>query len=144
MSARVIQPNPMQTSLRYPLPWRGIALLLLAAVAVLSLVPSPPRPPDILAWDKAQHTLAYLVLGWWCSQCWPASRWRVALGLVLFGAALEALQSLSPVRQTEWLDMAANTVGVAAGALLALTPLGRCLVRLESLLDGRRDERGST
>jgi len=142
MSARVTQPNPTPIPLRYPRPWRGIALLLLAAVAVLSLVPSPPRPPAILAWDKSQHALAYMALGWWWGQCWPWARWRVALALVLFGALLEGLQSFSPVRQAEWLDMLANTLGVAAGIGLAASPAGRCLVWVESVVVGGRGESG--
>ena len=36
-----------------------LGLIVVAIVVWLSLDPNPPAPPDFLAWDKAQHALAY-------------------------------------------------------------------------------------
>lgn len=114
--------------------WRGLGVVMLLTVAVLSLVPSPPEPPRLLQWDKAQHLLAYLVLAWWWVQCWPRRGLLVVAGLVVYGVALEALQALSPARLLEAGDMLANTLGALSGAPLTMTPLGRAIFRADRWL----------
>lgn len=84
------------------------------------LVPQPPAAADT-GWDKLNHVLAF------AGPCFAglAARagrgWRsaltIALGLLLWGGLLEALQGLLPPRSAEWLDLLADAVGVAAGAL---------------------------
>lgn len=116
--------------------WRALAVALALTVAVLSLIPAPPPPPAMLAWDKAQHALAYGVLAWWWLQCWPRRAGWLLVGLVAYGVALEGLQALSPQRMLEAGDMMANAVGAFAGAValswrrLRLVPvLDRVLTR---------------
>ena len=91
------------------------------AIAVLSLLPASDMP-DVHMSDKIGHTLAYGCvmlaggLGFWLQR----QRLQVAGGLFLLGIAMELLQSLMPTRQMSLLDIAANTVGIAAGLLLCL------------------------
>lgn len=96
--------------------WRAAALIMALTVAVLSLMPSPPTPPGFLAWDKAQHALAYAVLAWWWLQCWPRQGRWILLGLIGFGVGLEGVQAVAPQRMLEMGDMLANAIGVVAGA----------------------------
>lgn len=116
--------------------WRGLGLMLVLAVGLLSLVPSPPPPPALPGWDKAQHLLAYLVLAWWCLQCWPHQAVWTAVALLAYGAALEGLQGLAPARHPEGGDMLANALGVAAGAWLLRWPPLRLLPLLDRLTAG--------
>ncbi len=84
------------------------------------LVPQPPAAADT-GWDKLNHVLAF------AGPCFAglAARagrgWRsalsIALGLLLWGGLLEALQGLLPPRSAEWLDLLADAIGVATGAL---------------------------
>jgi hypothetical protein len=76
--------------------------------------------------------MAYALLGWWFSQAYP-SRLHGFLGLFLvaLGAILEVLQGLTGYRDFEYADMLADTLGLVGGYLLALTPAGTVLRRLE-------------
>ncbi len=42
--------------------------------------------------DKAQHTLAFVVLTGWALLLWPHAAMRVALGMLAYGAGLEVAQ----------------------------------------------------
>jgi VanZ family protein len=80
-----------------------------------------PHPPTIHASDKFLHFLAYFGLAGLAS---TALRYRravilAALGLIALGGALEILQ-LFTGRDAEWLDEAANTVGVLTGTCTGL------------------------
>jgi len=48
----------------------------------------------------------------WCAQIVVRGRWRLALAVVLFGAAIELLQGLPPDRDPDVFDALANTGGV--------------------------------
>ncbi len=116
----------MKAPLRHAALWQGLGWAMVAAVVWLTLTPSPPQPPDFLAWDKAQHALAYTWLAWWFRQAFAAPiRWPPFL--VGLGVGLEFLQGLGGVRHFEPADMAANATGVVFGTLLAASPAGRAL-----------------
>lgn len=104
------------------------ALLAIAALAVayLSLVPAPPSGP--LGNDKIAHVLAYLALGCLTAVAVPVggtvSRLATTTGTVsAYGVAIEFLQRLTG-REFELLDMAANLVGAALGAVVGAVALG--------------------
>ena len=121
----------MTAALQHARLWRILGWLLTGAVMILSLLPSLPPPPGPLAWDKAQHLLAYAVLMLWFRQAYPP-HWRWPLLLLVLGTGLEGLQGLSVHRQLEAYDMLANALGVGLGlALAAFTPLERLLQRLD-------------
>ena len=114
--------------------WRFLAVVMLAVVVTLSLVPDPPQPPGLLSWDKLQHTTAYAFLAWWFLQSWEGRRpffWCVFL--VAVGCGIEGLQALTAVRQPSILDAIANLLGVAMGGLIWRGPLGGVLSRLDAL-----------
>lgn len=98
--------------------FRALTLGLLALLLVLALVP-PQAAPQVTGWDKANHALAFLVLGGLASLGWR-SRWRWPL-LLGYGLLIEGLQALTPWREPSALDVLANTLGLfAAWGLLRL------------------------
>src|SRR5262245_59158629 len=105
----------------------GLALgwAMVAAVVYLSLTPAPPRI-DVESGDKLGHLAAYGSLAYWFSQFYLGrTRLFYLLGFVAMGIALEFAQGATGYRSFELADMAANTLGVAAGWVAALLlPLG--------------------
>ena len=86
-----------------------------AAVVYLSLTPSPPTM-GVEGGDKLGHFFAYAVLAsWFCRFYFGMARLAYLLGFVALGVALEFGQRASGYRSFELADMAANTLGVAAG-----------------------------
>ena len=90
--------------------------LAMAVVMVLALLPVEHlQLPVFNWWDKAQHALAFLVLTGWAFLLWPARAWRVAAGMLAYGAGIELTQLAVGWRFAEWADLAADAVGVALG-----------------------------
>lgn len=108
----------MMENLHYPRCWQGIGWLMVATVCWLSLTPQPPEPPGFLAWDKAQHFIAYGALMFWFRQAFRR-QWRWPVFLIGLGVGLEFLQGWSGLRTLDPLDMVANSLGVLLG--LAIT-----------------------
>jgi VanZ family protein len=96
-----------------------------AAVIYLSLAPALPST-GLEGGDKLAHFLSYGVMTYWFSQFYfRKARLFYALGFVAMGVALEFAQRATGYRSFELADMAANTLGVAAGwAGAALLPQG--------------------
>jgi VanZ family protein len=88
------------------------------AVLVLSLTP-PSVPTPSTGWDKANHLLAFSVLAALGLRAWPGTVWRVAIGLIGYGALIEVLQYFSGYREASWLDLFADTAGIALGVILS-------------------------
>lgn len=106
--------------------WRvaGIAggWLWAATIVYLSLTPSPPDPGFDYG-DKLGHLLAYGGLMFWSCFLYRYRYTRLAYGIgwIALGVALEFAQDATGTRSFELADMAANTLGVLAGALAALS-----------------------
>jgi VanZ family protein len=96
--------------------------LYAAALVWLSLSPSPPDP-GIEFGDKLGHFLAYGVLMFWFCYLYRSRSTRIAYGAgwIVLGVAIEFAQGASGHRSFELADMAANALGVAAGAFAALS-----------------------
>ena len=96
--------------------------LLAAAIVWLSLAP-PPAEPGVHIPDKLAHFLAYGVLMAWFGLLYRRRNARLAYGALWIGMgiALEFAQGATTYRSFELADMAANTLGVLAGALAALS-----------------------
>jgi len=108
--------------------WKAILLLLMSAVCALAFDPDPPPAIDT-GWDKGNHALAFAVLaGTAVLAFWHARRRSlgVALGLLIFGGFIELVQTQIPGRSGEWLDLAADGLGIAVG-LVAMVWLRRRL-----------------
>jgi len=101
--------------------WRGLALLLVAAILYLALSPAPPKTIDT-GWDKANHGLAFVTLTLAAYFGWASSSLRLVwtwLALLAFGGGIEIAQSFVPPRSAEWADWLADAVGIALGTLIA-------------------------
>jgi VanZ family protein len=89
-----------------------------AAVAVVVYLSLTPAPPDsgIDGGDKLGHFLAYAGLTYWFGRFYfYRTHAAYALGFCAMGIALEFAQGALGYRSLELADMAANTLGVAAG-----------------------------
>jgi len=110
-----------QVSSRWILAFFACAL----AVLVLALMPSPP-PMLTTGWDKSNHLLAFSVLTWLGGKAFPRKLALVMAGLLAYGGLIEILQSLTPTRSAEWLDLLADGVGIL---------LGWALIRMQGKLE---------
>ena len=106
----------------------GLALgwAWVAAVIYLSLAPSPPKV-DVEGGDKLGHFFSYAVMAYWfCQFYFRRARLLYVIAFVAMGVALEFVQRATGYRSFELADMAANTLGVAAGwGGAAIFPFGR-------------------
>ena len=120
--------------------WQALGWTLLLIVISLSLLPLPHSGIDVPQGDKWMHLLAYASLALCFGQWARDQRQRIiqGCGLVALGATLEWLQGLTGYRQSDPLDLYANTAGVLLGAALALGPAGRILSRIDARLPSRR------
>ena len=118
--------------------WRGLGRALVVAMLVVSLLPAPAFIGAVPQGDKLGHALAFAGLVLWYAQIYPQprDRWRCALGALLLGALIELLQAFVPWRSSEWLDLVADGGGALLGVLLAATPLGAVLRRLDGSARG--------
>ena len=108
--------------------WPGVAL-----IAWGELTPHPPDLSSILAWDKAQHFIAYFGLAAMATMVLGLNRRLVLaiLGVILLGGALEILQGYTG-RDPDIFDFLANSFGAlcgtAIGTLCWIALRGRVLV----------------
>ncbi len=120
---------------RYRAAWLALAWLLLFGVVIGSLAPSVPKAAAEVS-DKFMHfaayaALAFMFMGVFGRRSWP----RVAAGLLLLGGGIELTQAfLTPTRSGEWLDMASNATGIAAGILVAAPFPGSWCRQVERML----------
>ncbi len=101
-----------------------------AVVVVLSLLPTQHLPEVAFnLWDKAQHAFGFAVLTFLGLWAYPHRVRRVLVGMLLLGAMIELAQGATGWRHGDWLDLLADAVGVAAGAMLWLSvrPFSRAL-----------------
>jgi peptidoglycan/LPS O-acetylase OafA/YrhL len=105
---------------RWNLFLRALFWLTLLAVLTLATLPNPPQWPEEPS-DKVQHFMAFLCLMLLGSAAYPRlSLVKLALGLALFGALIEAIQAVPALqRDADWLDWLVD-VAAAAFVLLAL------------------------
>ena len=100
--------------------WRALFVVLVATVCWLALTPAPP--PDLsTGWDKLNHTLAFASLAFTGRLGLATKRapWWLPVTLLLFGGLIELLQLAVPGRSSEWADLLADAIGLAAGWVLA-------------------------
>ncbi len=132
--------NGYEPALRLRPLWLAIGWLAVGVVVYLSLTTRPPVGlPSIPYADKLGHTLAYLLLMGGFVQLYRNTGIRLLLagGFIALGVTLEVLQGAGGVRQFEYADMAANSLGVCLGLALGWSPLVRFLPWLERALFGR-------
>ena len=98
--------------------WWVFGWLSLIITLVVSLMPSPFNEGGAHT-DKIVHLAGYGVLMFWWAQLILQKRWRLAIAVVLFGMFIEWLQGFTPTRQTDALDVLANSTGMLLGWLAA-------------------------
>lgn len=96
----------------------GAALVLL----VLALMPVPAHFVWVPYVDKIEHAVSFLVLMALGQLAGITPRWRLALGLLGFGIAIELVQALTSWRQGDVTDALADALGIALGLLLPPLP----------------------
>ena len=128
-------PQSLLPSLRYPRAWIGAGLLIALAITVACLVPSRDLPALGVS-DKFEHSLAFFVLAVWFAGVLSRRDFGyLALALIAFGGGIEIAQGLMGLgREADVRDLMADAGGVLAGIALALTPVGRWAVTIESWL----------
>lgn len=96
---------------------RAIFWLSVLGITVASMVPVVMLPPQALnIWDKAQHAFAFAWLAVLGLLSYPTHALRVALGLLVFGGAIELAQDATGWRFGEWVDLLADVVGICLGS----------------------------
>ncbi len=126
--------------------WRTASIVLLVLVLAATILPAVwlwPNRAALSSWldhaDKWAHGITFLFLAlWFAGQYRPSAYWRIAVGLVAFGALIEIMQRTVGYRTAEWLDMGADVAGIAAGLSLALFGLGGWCQRVEAWVLARR------
>jgi VanZ family protein len=121
--------------LRYWRLWMMCGLFLALVITWLSLMPVE-QLPEVKLSDKVEHILAYVALAFWFGSLTTRRNlgW-VAVILMGYGVLIELLQEwMQWGRQGDVYDLGADVLGIAAGLLLVLTPLGRWARWLESQL----------
>lgn len=127
-----------EIDLRYLRAWQALGVLFIAAAFVASLGPYPVKS-SIHNLDKYFHAATYAGLAYWFMQLNVRRRYVwVAVGFVLMGILIEYLQSFTRTRTADIYDALANTLGVAVGWGLTLTPAGRLLEAIDQWLRGGR------
>jgi VanZ family protein len=124
--------------LKYRALWLPLGWMLVLFIAYESLTPYPVEL-RVEQGDKLGHVAAYLALMSWFANIYEDTGKRVAcvLGCIALGLGLEFAQRLTATRSFEIADMAANTVGVLMGLMLAPPRLPNYLRLVERLLDRR-------
>ena len=129
--------------LSYPRRWQFASILLLVSVLTLAIVPAiwlwPQDPATV--WrlsDKWLHGLTFAVLALWFSgQYAREAYWKLALGLLAFGALIEVCQRMISYRTAEWNDLLADLLGIVVGLLIASLGAGGWSMRIEKQLQNR-------
>jgi len=126
---------------RQDLKWFSVWWVLgygwISLVWYLSLMSIPPEMyPDYAFNDKIGHFLAYAWLMFWFGNLYRSLPARLIFAglFILMGISLEILQGMGQVRQFEYYDMLANTIGVLIGMVMILMPLANVLVWVEGFL----------
>ena len=104
---------------------RLVFLAVLALVLWLSLLPQTGAPGGF-GWDKANHTLGFMLFLWLSRRSWPElPAWPWHAGWVFaYGLLIELSQWLfTDDRIPSLADVVANTVGI--GLFIALEPVVR-------------------
>lgn len=125
---------PLIRSLRLKRYYLVIGWGMVLAVTYLSLMPRPPKGPDIPHADKYLHLVAYFVMTFWFGMVYArgAAHFVAFVGLTMFGVVIESGQGFLGFRSFDVMDMAANGAGAFIGWLLALTPASNLLEAFEA------------
>lgn len=94
------------------------SLAVLVAITVLSLTPLP-KLPEVPGTDKLHHFIAYAALIFPVAFAQLRQRIWLGFGFFVWSGAIELIQPMVN-RYGEWLDLAANGLGLLLGYAVAL------------------------
>lgn len=122
-----------------PLRHRGLWLAASAALILLVIWGSLQTDVDLPTpggFDKFEHLGTYLILALWFTGLYPRNRYgAVAAALLALGLAMETGQYLMAAgRIADPWDMAANTLGVGLGLVVAWRASGGWTPKVEAWL----------
>lgn len=101
--------------------WRVLLAVLLLYIGYKAFS-TPSGTVEFEHLDKVLHISAFACLACVAAWCWAPSRrsaWWVALGLAVYGAFIEVVQSQLPTREASLADWFADALGIALGLALA-------------------------
>ena len=106
---------------------------MLLAIGLVAALEPVPTAVAVTFNDKFIHTTGFLVFMVWFGGVFESrfAPW-VALALSSYGVLIEVLQSLTPTRSAEALDVVADVVGVLLGWVLSRAGFSRWCATLES------------
>ena len=108
-----------ETAFANPTTWFRVALVT-ALVSISYLATTPTQYEVVVAVsDKVEHIAAFWVLGLLADFSFPRSGfgWPKIGLLLLYALAIETVQSFLPYRSSEWQDLVAGAIGMAAYGL---------------------------
>jgi VanZ family protein len=123
--------------LRYQRRWQFAGALVFLSVLSGTLIPAVWLWPDVsrvtlIDFDKWLHGATFAFLAVWFSGQHSRNRyWGIGIGLFLFGIFIELCQRMVSYRTAEMMDLAADTVGIVLGLIIALAGVGGWSLRLE-------------
>jgi len=94
----------------------------------------------LIDFDKWLHGVTFAFLAVWFSGQYSRKRYGgIGIGLFLFGIVIELCQRMVSYRTAELMDLAADTVGIAVGLIIALAGVGGWSLRIEERIARRPD-----
>jgi VanZ family protein len=130
--------------LRHARRWQFAGFAVLVSVLAATLLPAiwfmqEMRDPRIAHSDKWIHAITFMLLTiWFSGQYAKRSYWRIAAGMLAFGAFIEVCQrTLTTYRSGEMLDLVADAVGILAGLLVAWAGVGGWSLKVEQWIAAR-------
>lgn len=136
--------------LHYARRWRIASAALLTLVLAVTIMPVVWLWPDrarMVLWiehlDKVAHAGTFAILAlWFAGQYRRRSYWRIAVGLLAFGALIEICQRFVGYRAAEWPDLGADAIGIIVGLTIATAGAGGWCQLIEAWYIRRRSGAG--
>ena len=85
---------------------------------ILAIMPQEMAPSFQSLSDKSLHFIAFAVLALLLNLSYRISWWRSVFYLLFYAAFIEFSQTFTPNRCAEWLDIAADAIGIVLGLVL--------------------------
>jgi VanZ family protein len=129
--------------LRHARRWHVAGIVVLVVVFAGALMPAvwfvhEMNNPRLTNPDKWFHAITFMLLTvWFSGQYSRRSYWRIAAGMLAFGAFIEICQRMLSYRSAEPMDFVADGIGVLAGLLIAWAGAGGWSLRVEQWIAAR-------
>lgn len=99
---------------------RGLVFASVTVILLFAGLRSQPIPELFDEEDKLHHWIGFLVFACSCRLAFPRVTFGwIAVGCLLTGVLIEAMQGLMPLRTASPYDMLANSIGVLMGLLIS-------------------------